>query len=273
MLKGFFDRFWHKKLHRPYKLSKGINQGNGPIVVLLHGIGSSSDVWIPLKEQLQAQNIRLIAFDLLGFGMSSKPDWSEYTVDDHARSVIYSITALKNRNSPVVLVGHSMGALIAVRVARLRPDTVKHLILYEIPIYKGLPETKRYSLRKDLYFMLYEKIITRPPLSATRAGFKKSVKQLTGLNIDPETWNAFKGSLKNTIMNYDVLADMAKLKIPIEVIYGTLDVVVIKGKPKDVFIKVLAPIQTHKITHAHSISPRSSKMIAKRLSTILKLNK
>jgi pimeloyl-ACP methyl ester carboxylesterase len=159
---GFFDRFWHERLGRPYKLYRRIDSGKGGAVVLLHGIGRSGKVWRRVVDGLQFFPYRVIVFDLLGFGESPKPKHLAYTVDDHADAVIAAMERLRLKE-PAVLAGHSMGCLVAVRVARLRPDLVKHLVLYEMPLYDGLPEKRSYQVRQNFYFRIYQKMIEYQP--------------------------------------------------------------------------------------------------------------
>ena len=139
-----------------------VRAGAGVPVVLLHGIGRSAGVWSPLVTQLQGEPFRLTAFDLLGFGDSPKPTWPPYDIDTHARSVIASIKR-QHFGQPVLLVGHSLGALVALRVARLRPDLVRHVILYEMPLYDGLPEKRRYKARLRVYYAFYTWVIKQNP--------------------------------------------------------------------------------------------------------------
>ncbi|MCA9695363.1 MAG: alpha/beta fold hydrolase [Myxococcales bacterium] len=99
----------------------------GPDVLLVHGWVVSGDVWHGVIERWPARGAgRLLAVDLRGAGWSGKPD-AGYTIDDHAADLIGVIDALGL--SRVVLVGHSMGGVIAQRVAVERPDALARLVL------------------------------------------------------------------------------------------------------------------------------------------------
>ena len=154
-MRQWFDNLWHRRLGKAYILKRTIDQGKGQPVVLLHGLGRTGADWQPVVEGLGYFPFRIVAFDLLGFGKSPKPAWLEYDIDDHARAVIASLEK-QRLPQPAVLVGHSMGCLIAVRVARWRPDLVRHLVLYEMPLYEGLPRKRTYRLRLNFYFRLYK---------------------------------------------------------------------------------------------------------------------
>ncbi|HXR44726.1 MAG TPA: alpha/beta fold hydrolase, partial [Pseudolysinimonas sp.] len=69
------------------------DRGSGPVVVLLHGIASSSVTFenvIPLLEPTH----RVIALDLLGFGESPAPPDAEYTLGEHAACVDRTLRSL-----------------------------------------------------------------------------------------------------------------------------------------------------------------------------------
>ncbi len=261
------DKFWHRTLRHPYKLATTIDQGEGPdTVVLLHGIGRTGQVWHHVVHSLLLRSVRVVALDLLGFGASPKPHWPAYDVDDHAGAVIASISALKV-SQPIVLVGHSMGCLVAVRIARLRPDLVKHLVLYEMPLYEGLPHKRRYRLRTDLYFRLYEKIATyQPTFNPDTARLAERLAQkVIGFEVDSDNWMPFIRSLEHTIMQQTAADDIKQLAVPMDVIYGSFDMLVIRGKPRQIFGSDSKLITAHTIRSRHRISPKASVFLVERI--------
>ncbi len=265
-----FDKFWHQTLHRPYRLARPLDAGQGTPVVLLHGIGRTGQTWQHVVEALGHLPCRLVAFDLLGFGASPKPDWPEYNVDDHAEAVIASIERLRAKQ-PAVLVGHSMGCLVAVRVARLRPDLVRHLVLYEMPLYEGLPEKRRYRARLNLYFRLYKRILTFQPSFDTENArlAERLARRIVGFEVGRETWAAFVKSLEHTIMSQTAAEDIKHLSVPMDVIYGTYDMLVIRGKVKHIFGADNERIVAHKIRERHIISVKASRFIVGRIAAVL----
>ncbi len=270
----FFDKFWHDTLKRPYRLAKVTDIGTGAPLVLLHGIGRTGQVWEHLAKELVSRNQRVVAFDLLGFGESPKPNWIDYSIDDHAQAVITSLERL-HPSEPIVLVGHSMGCLVAVRVARLRPDLIKHLVLYEMPLYEGLPEKRLYRLRTDLYFRFYNRIIKYQPTfnPQTARLAERLAGKVIGLNVDEKTWPSFIKSLQNTIMKQTAADDIKNLKMPMDVIYGSYDMFVIRGKTRKVFGSDNEKITAHTIRTRHSISPKASKFITRRIEAALQPTK
>jgi pimeloyl-ACP methyl ester carboxylesterase len=267
MIREQFSLFWHKTIGRPYRLAVGIDQNpTAPDeVVLLHGIGRSAATWQLVANDLATKPYHLLAFDLLGFGDSPKPDWLTYSVEDHARAVIAAVERHRCGHGPMTFVGHSMGCLIAVHIASIRPDLVGRLILYQPPIYVGLPDKRRYNFRKDLYYRLYKRLIAEPE-TRSPSRLRRLLIQRTGIHVRPETLQPFLKSLQYTIMEQTTLQEMRKLTIPIDIIYGSRDMMVIRGKQKTIFKEITAPLQTHTIREMHVVSQAASDFIAKRIT-------
>lgn len=267
-MQPLFDRLWHRVLHRPYQAVCVVDTGAGAPVVLLHGLGSSSKVWQHVTEKL-APNHRVLAFDLLGFGESPKPDWLEYTVDEHARAVL---EGFKKRSvaKPITLVGHSMGCLVAVHIARLYPEFVKHLVLYEMPLYTEIPSLKRYTMLRKLYFAAYNRVLKHPKYSPKNARMvQKLAARLAGFTISKETWTPFVKSLKNTIMSQTTAEDIKQLQVPMDLIYGSRDHIVLRGGVQALFGPEATHITTHIVASRHNISPTASAFIVERVHAAL----
>jgi len=85
------------------------DMGSGPVVVLLHGLGSRKDDWLPVLEPM-AQKYRLLVPDQIGFGKSDKPllDYSIQTYVDFLNEFLRQLKVEK-----ASLVGESLGGWIA----------------------------------------------------------------------------------------------------------------------------------------------------------------
>ena len=85
------------------------DMGTGPVVVLLHGLGSRKEDWLPVLEPM-AQKYRLLVPDQIGFGKSDKPllDYSIQTYVDFLNEFLRQLKVEK-----VSLVGESLGGWIA----------------------------------------------------------------------------------------------------------------------------------------------------------------
>jgi pimeloyl-ACP methyl ester carboxylesterase len=268
-----FDLFWHRFLVRPYHLSKRFDKGSGIPVIVLHGIGRTGQVWQPLQNHLPVDKFRLVAFDLLGSGDSPKPEWLDYDIDDHARHVIAAIKR-SHFGQPVLLVGHSLGALVALRVARLEPRLIRHVVLYEMPLYDGLPEKRRYKARLAAYFAFYNWALKQnPTFGETRKQFKERIAtKVVGTELTRETWQPFMKSLANSIMKQTAPDDIQKLKMKADVIYGARDMLVIRGKVAQIFGSDATHITGHTVNASHRISAKSAKFIATRLKVAVEEN-
>jgi pimeloyl-ACP methyl ester carboxylesterase len=104
-----------------------VRAGRGPTVVLLHGFGESLIAWRGVFGRL-VEHSEVIAFDLPGFGLSSKPTLG-YETDSLAHDVVRALGALGVQRA--TLVGHSLGGAVAAAVALDAPAMVTHLVLVD----------------------------------------------------------------------------------------------------------------------------------------------
>jgi pimeloyl-ACP methyl ester carboxylesterase len=109
--------------------------GTGKIpLLLLHGITDDGLCWLPLAEAL-AERCDVIMLDVRGHGKSDAPA-DGYRYDGMAEEVAQVIRALE-LHKPVVL-GHSMGGIIALALAGLHPDLPGSIILEDAPPFWNL---------------------------------------------------------------------------------------------------------------------------------------
>ncbi|MGV3569512.1 MAG: alpha/beta fold hydrolase [Ramlibacter sp.] len=99
--------------------------GGGPTVLMLHGIGGGHLSFAPQVETLASVGYRGVAWDMPGYGHSAPIE--PYTFKGLAQSCIALIESL--RCSDVILLGHSMGGMVAQEVVARRPELVSKLIL------------------------------------------------------------------------------------------------------------------------------------------------
>ncbi len=99
--------------------------GDGPLLVLIHGITSSSASWEPVLGEL-AEHFTVVAPDLLGHGQSAKPR-GDYSLGAYASGIRDLMVALKKPRATVV--GHSLGGGIAMQLAYQFPERCERLVL------------------------------------------------------------------------------------------------------------------------------------------------
>jgi pimeloyl-ACP methyl ester carboxylesterase len=97
--------------------------------VLLHGIGSASASWaFQLGAAVGRSDIRVLAWDAPGYGRSTHLPMELPSAQEYAERLWSWLDALYV-NQPVVMAGHSLGALMAASATRLRPHAVSRLVL------------------------------------------------------------------------------------------------------------------------------------------------
>jgi pimeloyl-ACP methyl ester carboxylesterase len=100
---------------------------DGPVLVLVHGLGGSHLNW-DLVAPLLGEHGRLYAIDLPGFGLS-EPGHRLATVQNNVTVLDRFIREVAG--APVVLVGNSMGGMISILQAARQPETVSSLVLVD----------------------------------------------------------------------------------------------------------------------------------------------
>lgn len=106
----------HVEFYEPDNSTSASDGDNLPTLILTHGWGPDSTVWYYAKKQL-TQQFRVIVWDLPGLGKSRKPQNRDYSVEKYARDLNAVLDVAGNQ--PVILLGHSMGAMILLTFCRL----------------------------------------------------------------------------------------------------------------------------------------------------------
>lgn len=99
-------------------------------IVLVHGLGSDALQDYAGAIEWLARDFHVVAFDLPGFGASSRAN-EAYTPRNYAAFVRHVAARFVRR--PFVLVGHSMGGLVALRYAGTYPEDVERLVVADVP--------------------------------------------------------------------------------------------------------------------------------------------
>lgn len=222
------------------KLKLNVAEDLGPrenaklTVGFLHGIAAdASSFWktiAAIHGEEKFSEVRLVSFDLLGAGESLSSGELEYNYEEQLAALSNSLSDL-GISGPLVLVGHSMGTLIATRFAAKNPGTVRELILVSPPIYT--PE--------DIKNPLFEKAM---------AGFRAVV---AGKNPEVAETKAFNNEISNIVSDPENYRYLAETKVPTSLIYGDADEIiasfnlpkVLKANPR---IRAIRTIGTHGIS-------------------------
>ncbi len=135
-------------LRMAYRDVRSTVPANGMTVLLLHGKNFSGFYWERVMRLLAARGYRVVAPDQIGFGASSRPDihYSFHQMAANTKALLDHLGIAR-----VVVVGQSMGGMLATRFALLHPGMVEKLVL-EDPI--GLEDYRTfvpYASVEELY--------------------------------------------------------------------------------------------------------------------------
>lgn len=213
--------------HQTNTIAKKIH-GSGQPVILLHGFAHSHKYWNKVVRHMPHDKFHIITPDSIGFGMSDKPTELNYDIDDHSEELAKAL--FKDVSQPVILVGHSMGAMIALRIAKHHPDLVQKLILINPPLFTSPEHAKRVIMSK--LPLLYRAYIGRLGIviHSMRDSWLMDFLHATLLAKNPDlrdivtdylshTRRSFIYTLRNTIFAYSMYDDLQGLKIITKYIY------------------------------------------------------
>jgi pimeloyl-ACP methyl ester carboxylesterase len=204
-----------------------ISEGDGPPVIMIHGIAASLNDWEQMTLELASQGYSCYALDLLGHGESAKPDKpEEYHVETLYKHFIDWVEKL-TFDTPPILVGHSLGGYLSIMHALRHPEHVRALVLID-PFYS--PEQLSPFLR----------------FARSKPGFGSKVIRVvpewfihTLLGWDPDIANNFSPEARLQIANdykrsspyfvyitedlIDLTPELPHLKKPSQIIWGEHD--------------------------------------------------
>lgn len=228
------DRFIHRTLGIPYTLhvyeQRRVKKAKTTLV-FLHGVGASGAAWDEVLKQLAHEQVNILVVDLLGFGASPKPTWAQYSATMQSKALAKTLLS-KVVVGNVVLVGHSMGALIAIEFAKRYERFVRSLVLCSPPLYDD--KTRKYLPDRDRQLKAVYQFALRYPDQLIQMSIMAKKYGLVGqaFTITPDTVDDYSSALKAAIINQTSLKDIAQLSLPIEIIYGSIDPFVIGGHLK-----------------------------------------
>jgi pimeloyl-ACP methyl ester carboxylesterase len=234
-------------------------------VVLLHGIGNTAAYWDTVEQQLPA-DVRIISIDLLGFGDSPKPSSASYNLRIQARSVAMTLLTLGLTNR-IIVVGHSMGSLIAVELAKRYPLLVRGLVLCSPPIYRTAKERRgtfvnAEAILTDMYTKFGQDASANPARYVALAKAAASAKLAPPtFHLTDDTVMPYITALRASIVDQSSFTDIQHLTTPTEIIYGTFDPFVVVKNLKTI-AKSRSDISLHSVLASHEITKAYLRPIA-----------
>jgi len=199
-------------------------------MVFLHGITGSRRYWEKRVTRL-ASRYWLVIPDLLGFGLSPKPP-VDYTIPRYAASVRSFLESEKVSGRRPILVGHSLGALIAIQYTIDHHEDVDSLILVNLPRFESPEQAHRlFWLGSPQYRkLLNEHSISQNLLQIRRSGVDLFLKYLVkfpwGVLADCRkfTMRSLTSTLEHCLLNYRLDDLLPRLRpVPTLLIHGARD--------------------------------------------------
>ena len=161
-----------------------VEEGNGPLVLLLHGFPECWYSWRKQLPVLAAAGYRAVAPDMRGYNLTDKPK-SGYNIE----SLVDDIQALAHALGapPIHLVGHDWGAIVAWQVAWRKPELLRSLTIMNVPHPTAFARYLRSHPRqmlKSIYMLLFqiprlpERVLTRNRAAAIGRAFRDAAGHL-----------------------------------------------------------------------------------------------
>jgi pimeloyl-ACP methyl ester carboxylesterase len=250
------------RAHSAPPLHIATDTGEGPVIILLHGIASSGATWEKLLPLVEPSH-RTISIELLGFGESPAPPDAQFTVEEHVAAIDRTIRSLKLA-APFTLVGHSLGSLLAARYAAMHHREVGHLVLVSPPVYLTPGEfgDPRVRAQVSAYLKAYEFMRTNKEFTlAASAQIVRLFALGHTLELTEKNWTAFVLSLQHCIESQTAISDIASVRAPIDVVYGAFDQFLAPGSLK--IIERMRGVTMHRIEVSdHVMRPRLARAVA-----------
>lgn len=206
--------------------------GNGPCVVLIHGLFVDHTSWDRVRE-LMADRFRVIAPDLPGFGASEKPPPNRfpYGIDAFAEAIADLYAGLELGRAAVV--GHGLGGAVALTLSARHPELVSRLVLVDALCYSAHPKTLReLALVPFIGGLVFKQLLGR---GLFRSHFRNTMLS-EGANCDVQRIDAYyqafntpaaRGSalatLRNTVDTRSIVAQTSRIQTPSLVLWGRSD--------------------------------------------------
>jgi pimeloyl-ACP methyl ester carboxylesterase len=246
---GFEERWVERRGARV----RSLVGGEGPSVVLVHGLGGAASNWVSLAPLL-ARRCRVLVPELPGHGESpplpAMPNLDALAEPVHAAAAAEGML-------PAVLVGHSLGGLVALRLAMRRPDDVRGVVLagaagiasatrwaeFWLGVFGRLGPARRIAPHRETF-------ARRPRLRYVPLGYwaasdppAMSARQVDGFLAGParhtDTWSATEALVRD-----DPRIDLERVAAPALVLWGARDRQVPVGDAFEYARRLRAPLRT-----------------------------
>lgn len=189
-------------------------------ILILHGWNLSAEKFIGLQEEFKKKDYKVFCLDLPGFG-KEKPPQNPLYLSDYVKFI--SDFLRKRKISKIILIGHSFGGRIGIKLAAERPELLHSLILTGAPGITPVPRSK------VIFFIVLakfgKKIFSAPIIRI----FQKMARQLLYrlahatdfYNTNEKMRDTFKNIVKENLEPY-----LPKIKSPTLLLWGAEDKII-----------------------------------------------
>lgn len=127
-----------------------VERGEGPSVLVVHGMASSAASWDGALDALAQAGARAIAYDRRGYGASGAPEpYAATTVQEQAQDGAALLDALDA--APALLIGEQFGALVVLELLVRRPELARAAVLVDPLLHAFVPAaTKALAVEREL---------------------------------------------------------------------------------------------------------------------------
>lgn len=213
------------------------NQPNPPVVVLLHGFGSSLHTWEPWAQALAGTH-RVIRYDLPGAGLTGADPTGDYSDERGMQVLLALLDQLGVARASVV--GHSMGGRLAFRFAATHPGRVDKLVLVapdgfaspgfeydKAPDVPALARLMRHALPKALLRMSLE-----PAYADTRLMTDDTVTRYHDMMLAPGVRDALLARMEQMMLR-EPTAVLSTIRAPTLLLWGDRDAMIPVANAQD----------------------------------------
>ncbi len=198
-----------------------LRKGRGIPLVFVHGYLGGASQWASQINYF-SQTFDVISINLPGFGDSDKTLKAIHSIDDFAQIILQKLMQLNIQK--FILLGHSMGGMIAQQIAQIAPKHIYKLILYSTGAFGVLPSRFESieASRKKIQENGLEETLKRTIATWFIAGSKhKNYKTLVDIGLQAST-SAAMGAL-TAMENWDGYQALDKIKTPTLIVWGDQD--------------------------------------------------
>ncbi len=187
---------------------------NNTAIIFLHGWRLSGEVWLPIVRYLLDKDYNIFSLDLPGFGRSEMPP-ENFNLADYAEIVRLFIKKMEIKK--VIIVGHSFGGRVAVKLIADNPDLVEKLILANSA---GLRQSREFYLRvKKMIARILRPLFKLPFFRMMRIRIYRLIGAEDYITLPDEMKQVFLN-----VVNEDLTPVLPQLgKIPTLIIWGEHD--------------------------------------------------